>query len=540
MLFKRNLDLINDIYARTYNINELANKYNISERMLRYDVNEINQIFMKYFDKTFIEIKNSNITTLITKEMCNSLILKLPIDVYGLSSVEREYLIILDILLFTNKFKLQEISEAYLVSKGTIRHALKNIHLQFLKYKIYLKVSSSIDKGYKLIAKELDIRKFLINHIREGEIQNENNPFIKKLIQSKIDKFSFIFDINQSKNEILKLLNQNELSINDEAFEIISYYLYLSKNRNYGGFYIDNDSIDNKLFLTNTKEYEYIKTNINAENLCENDVLVITDFFIGLYNFNKNYSFFANWVHIEQLVFNILKKLSKEFNVDFTKDRILINEFLHHIKPAIYRMRNKLKLSESIVGQVIQLYPNIYFSVKKVMEHLKEIVTIELDDDEISFITIMIKRALKRNSKTKRYKNPKVLIVCGFGYSSSKLISENLSENFYVDIVDTIPYNKLQRYENIKDIDLIITTLDFHLQTHDIIKVNAIFTEKDIHNLIEYGLVKRNIKISEKDLIDFIDHNRNCSTKELKLKIRKKFGGYIQEEPEEQNYKKIF
>lgn len=38
------------------------------------------------------------------------------------------------------------------------------------------------------------------------------------------------------------------------------------------------------------------------------------------------------------------------------------------------------------------------------MEHLKEIVTIELDDDEISFITIMIKRALKRNSKTKDIK----------------------------------------------------------------------------------------------------------------------------------------
>lgn len=538
MLFKRNLDLICDIFKKEYTINELAKKYNISDRMLRYDINEINLLFSKYFNIELIEIKNSNINTLISKREYNEYILKLPIDIYTLSTDEREYLMILDILLFYNKFKLQEMSEIYLVSKSTIRQNLKNISDNFEKYKLQLLISSSIDKGYKLVAKEIDIRKFLINHIRSGRNLIRNNLFIRKMIESRIKKFSCVINLLESKKVMLDFLNEYDFNINDEAFEIVSYYFFISKNRNYQGYCVED--VENSKFLINTKEYNYIKSKINNTYLIENDLILLTDFLIGLYNFNKNYSFFADWVLTEQLVFNILKKISDEFNIDFTKDKILVNEFLHHIKPAIYRMKNNLKLSESIVGQVIEEFGDIYFKVKKALIHLGDILNIELDADEIAFITIMIKRSINRNSQRKTSNTPKVLIVCGFGYSSSKLISENLTDKFYVEVVDTIPYNKLQNYEKLKEIDLVITTLDFTLNTHDIIKVNAIFTEEDILKLANYGLVKRSTKISEKELLNFIEKNKDLSKEELKLKIREKFKNYIYEDVDQPKYKKIY
>lgn len=538
MLFKRNLDLICDIFKKEYTINELAKKYNISDRMLRYDIDEINLLFSEYFNIELIEIKNSNINTLISKREYNEYILKLPIDIYTLSTDEREYLMILDILLFYNKFKLQEMSEIYLVSKSTIRQNLKNISDNFEKYKLQLLISSSIDKGYKLVAKEIDIRKFLINHIRSGRNLIRNNLFIRKMIESRIKKFSCVINLSESKKVMLDFLNEYDFNINDEAFEIVSYYLFISKNRNYQGYCVED--VENSKFLINTKEYNYVKSKINNTYLIENDLILLTDFLIGLYNFNKNYSFFANWVLTEQLVFNILKKISDEFNIDFTKDKILVNEFLHHIKPAIYRMKNNLKLSESIVDQVIAELGDIYFKVKKALIHLGDILNIELDADEIAFITIMIKRSINRNSQRKTSNTPKVLIVCGFGYSSSKLISENLTDKFYVEVVDTIPYNKLQNYEKLKEIDLVITTLDFTLNTHDIIKVNAIFTEDDILKLANYGLVKRSTKISEKELLNFIEKNKDLSKEELKLKIREKFKNYIYEDADQPKYKKIY
>lgn len=540
MLTKRSIDLIYDISTEKYTLTELANKHHISDRMLRYDINEINEVFIKYFNDNIIEIKNSNVYLLIDPTTYNKYISQLPIEIYTLTSNEREYLIILDILLFNNKFKIQEICDTYLVSKSTTRQIIKNISYILSKYKLKLCVSSSINKGYTLVANELDIRKFLINHLQDKRQITENNPFMKKLIENKINKFSCATTIKQAKNEILNFLKEYDLNINDEAFMIVSYYLFLAKNRNYQGFHIKNESIDNRTFLYNTKEYNCVKQKINKVYFNENDILVITDFLIGLYNFNKNYSFFANWVLTEQLVFNILKKLSNEFNIDFTKDKILINELLHHIKPAIYRMKNNLKLSESIVDQVIKEYGETYFKVNKALEYLKDILNIELDADEISFITIMIQRSIKRNSKIKVSNYPKILIICGFGYSSSKLIAENLNENFYVNIVDTIPYNKLQNYKNISNIDLIITTIDITLNTHDILKVNTIFNEEDINKLSDYGLVKRNIKIPEKELLEFIENNRNLSKENLKIKIRENFKNYILEEIDENNYKNFY
>ena len=364
MLSKRSIDLISDIFENKYTLTELANKYSISNRMLRYDIDEINDIFITYFNKNIVEIKNSSIYLLIDYKTYNEYILQLPLEIYNINSNEREYLIILDILLFNNKFKLQEMCDTYLLSKSTVRQMIKNISHKFSKYRLQLTTSSSINKGYKLVAKELDIRKFLINHLRDKRQSIENNPFMEKLIENKINKFSSITNLQQSKNEISNLLKEYDFNINDEAFMIVSYYLFIAKNRNHQGFYIENENIDNIIFLSNTKEYTYIQKVIDNTNFNENDILVLTDFLIGLYNFNKNYSFFANWVLTEQLVFNILKRLSNEFNIDFTKDKILINEFSHHIKPAIYRMKNNLKLSESIVDQVIDEYGTTYFKVK--------------------------------------------------------------------------------------------------------------------------------------------------------------------------------
>ena len=65
MLTKRSIDLIYDISTEKYTLTELANKHHISDRMLRYDINEINEVFIKYFNDNIIEIKNSNVYLLI-------------------------------------------------------------------------------------------------------------------------------------------------------------------------------------------------------------------------------------------------------------------------------------------------------------------------------------------------------------------------------------------------------------------------------------------------------------------------------------------
>lgn len=527
MITERWLNLFNEIFDNgKTNILELADILNISDRTLRYDVLNINDIFIKYFSIKVLDIKQGNIIALLTREKVNEYFSKINYKEYTLSSNEREVLISLDILLFKNNFKLKDFISEYDISKTTLRLELRKIELEFEKYDIYLKNNS---KGYYLSKNEFSIRKLIINLIRTAKKENSKNIVFMNLLDEKIKKFSKKIDLDMVKEKLNSFLKKENININDEAYEIILFYIFISYNRNYENELIKNENISNRNFLENTSEYKRVYENFKNAYFTENDCLILTDFYLGLYNFNENYSFFLNWVLVEKFVDNIILSISKEFNLDFNKDRIFRNELIHHIKPAIYRMKNKLKLSEGISIEVKNEYKEIYFKTQKALKYIENILNVLLDDDELAFITIMVKRAIDRIKYDSGADKVKVLIICGLGLSSSKLIAENLTENFDVEIIDLIPYNKLESFDELNKVDLIITTLDFTLNTHEVIKVNPIFKKEDIEILKRYGLNKRSIKISETDLIDFIIQNKNNSRQKISENIRKKYSGYIYE-----------
>lgn len=539
MITKRQLELINEIIGnKKINICDMANLFNITERSLRNDVSNINEIFMTKFNIKLLDIKSNYIISLLTEEKIKYYFFNLSKKEYSLNSLEREILISLDILLFKNTFKLKEFIEEYDISKSTLRNILRKIEKKFIKYDIFLKKNNT---GYYIVGEEFSIRKLIINLIRVSKTTNKKNIILKNLINNRLDKFNISISIFDSKEKLKNFLEKDNLKISDETFNIIYYYIFLSYNRNNFNFIITDNEIKNRNFLENTSEYQRIKSYFYKDKyFLNNDCLILTDFYLGLYKFNENYSFFANWVFIEQFVDKFLLNLSEEFKLDFRNDTILRSELINHIKPAIYRMKNKLELCENISSQVKDEYKDLYYKTEKSLKYIEDILNIELDEDEVSFITIMVKRSIDRIKNIYNYKKIKVLIVCGFGYSTSKLISEQLLENFEIEIKDLIPFNKLSDYGNLHEIDLIVSTLDFTLNTHDVIKVNPILKDNDIEVLKNYGLKKRNTKISEKELIEFILENKNKDTKEISENIRKKYSNYIYKNYRENIEKRIY
>lgn len=518
MLNSRLLEIINIIIDKgDMTLNELSVHLNITERMLRYDINSINELFVYYFNLELIEIRNSYVTLIITKRRCRECIKEIPLKEYNFNSLERSKMIMFDILLFNNQFKLDEISDMYLLSKATIRNDIKNINELLKEYSI--KVSHT-NKGYILSGSELNIRKCIINQINEIK----SNKYIFNFIEKKLNSLSV------KKDDCKKLLKDffklDNLKINDDTFDIILLYIYISKNRNNMGKYLESIDVSNKSFLVNTQEYEKLYSYFIDKDFFEIDVEVLTDFYLGLYNFNDKYSFFLNWINIENLVDRLMEGLSNEFNKELREDDILRKELIHHLKPCLYRINNKLYLGESISKEVKKEYEDVYLKTKTVFECVEDIFNISLEDEEIAYITIMVKRALDRLGDLKENSKIKILIVCGFGYSTSKLIQDALTNNFDVEILDNIPYNQLENYIKIKDVDLIVTTIDFNTKTHDVIKVNPIFKSEDILKLEKYGL-KRNSKILESRLLEFIKKNKNKDQETILNLMREEFKGYI-------------
>ena len=526
MVKKRYFEIINLVINSNdeITVKDISNLYNITERSIRYDIDELNVFFQEKNNKDIIEINNNRLKILYSENEIEDIVENIKEKEYFLSENERVNILSYEIFLSKNEFILQYFTEKYNLSKTTVRYSLKELNKIISEYGLVIDMNNN--RGYKIIGSEINIRKYIINILREyikntKEKKIEYNP-LKKIIE----KFYKKNRIEESKNIINKILDYTGKTISDEAFETLQIFLFISVIRNKNGYEIEED-VENEIFLSKTMEFSKIREILKKiENIKEKDIHYFVDFFLGSYSYNLEYSYFLNWILIESLIDQFIKLLSDKLKVNLTEDKILRKELLNHIKPAIYRMKNKFKLTESILSEVKKQYMELFIKTKLSLKIISDFIDLSFDEDEAAFITVMIQRAIMRNNpSTLLKKDPNILIVCGLGYSSSRFLYENINNRFQVNIIDIIPFNQLENYNYLKKADIIISTLDFKLDGMDVITVNAVMNEKDILKLKNYGLPEKKSKIKLSELLSII--RKVSDETELKKQLMRKFGENI-------------
>ena len=526
MVKKRYFEIINLVINSNdeITVKDISNLYNITERSIRYDIDELNVFFQKKNNKDIIEINNNRLKILYSENEIEDIVENIKEKEYFLSENERVNILSYEIFLSKNEFILQYFTEKYNLSKTTVRCSLKELNKIISEYGLVIDMNNN--RGYKIIGSEINIRKYIINILREyikntKEKKIEYDP-LKKIIQ----KFYKKSRIEESKSTINKILDYTGKTISDEAFETLQLFLFISVIRNKNGHEIEED-VENEIFLSKTMEFSKIREILEKiENIKEKDIHYFVDFFLGSYSYNLEYSYFLNWILIESLIDQFIKLLSDKLKVNLTEDKILRKELLNHIKPAIYRMKNKFKLTESILSEVKKQYMELFIKTKSSLKIISDFIDLSFDEDEAAFITVMIQRAIMRNNpSTLLKKDPNILIVCGLGYSSSRFLYENINNRFQVNIIDIIPFNQLENYNYLKKADIIISTLDFKLDGMDVITVNAVMNEKDILKLKNYGLPEKKSKIKLSELLSII--KKVPDETELKKQLMRNFGENI-------------
>lgn len=526
MVKKRYFEIINLVINSNdeITVKDISNLYNITERSIRYDIDELNVFFQEKNNKDIIEINNNRLKILYSENEIEDIVENIKEKEYFLSENERANILSYEIFLSKNEFILQYFTEKYNLSKTTVRYSLKELNKIISEYGLVIDMNNN--RGYKIIGNEINIRKYMINILREyikntKEKKIEYDP-LKKIIQ----KFYKKSRIEESKSIINKILDYTGKTISDEAFETLQLFLFISVIRNKNGHEIEED-VENEIFLSKTKEFSKIREILEKiENIKEKDIHYFVDFFLGSYSYNLEYSYFLNWILIESLIDQFIKLLSDKLKVNLTEDKILRKELLNHIKPAIYRMKNKFKLTESILSEVKKQYMELFIKTKSSLKIISDFIDLSFDEDEAAFITVMIQRAIMRNNpSTLLKKDPNILIVCGLGYSSSRFLYENINNRFQVNIIDIIPFNQLENYNYLKKADIIISTLDFKLDGMDVITVNAVMNEKDILKLKNYGLPEKKSKIKLSELLSII--KKVPDETELKKQLMRNFGENI-------------
>ena len=498
------------------NLKELSIVTKANERTIRYDIDKINEIFEA---QGVSLIQKQSKGELFHKEI-EEISIFIKSNFKEIFFNEHRQLIILIKVLFQGEICISQLCKEFDLTRTTIKTELTEVKKILKENALELEVSNL---GLKLIGEEGDLRNLQLKLINEYGNTILEKDLERRYIYNFIKEKYLNIDIAEIEKFINYIVKQLNTVITDETYFILSNYILIMVKRIESRNEIKKSN--NIKFYEDTKEYEVLKksislieANFNIE-ISNFELTKLTDYFLGCSNFSLSNLAYKEWLEIEILVKKIVLQFKKLHKVDLSKDETLINGLVNHIKPALHRVKNGLKLQNSISKEVLEKFPTLYKDTEEALVILDELLGIPLNEDEVSFIALHFKTALDR-WKSRREQTKNIILVCGYGYGTSKLLEQQLKQRYNINILDTIPLNQLNNIDFSRKIDLIITTLttieiDIEIP---IVSINTILKEKDIETLDLYNLPKHLDKVSLSVIYDTI--SKHCDINDKKFLVK--------------------
>ena len=405
-----------------------------------------------------------------------------------------------------DKFLLKEVAEKLGTSKSTIRNDLKNLKKILLEYNIKLLQDDKLK--YYFAYSEEDYRYFIAIYLykyvsfdkKYDKIFFDDISYFRKVIYKEI-KEEYMSEIES----VSKRIKKAELDFMDETLNILIILMVVSHKRERKN---SNLNIENSEILEKRQEYLQLKnffsdyTNIN--------LLFFTDYLFRISRDEKDvFVKFKNWLDISIAIIKIVRIFEIESKVDLKNIDVFLDEIFYYIKPLIFRTKRKIKLKNSILKDVKDLYPTIFNFLKKNFYYLEEVINEKVSDEEIAYLVPFFHKALQNNNKL----NKKGILVTTYKENIALFLKEDIEIEFLIDIDKILTLKSFEQIEkDLDDYDYILTTFsvenDFvkEIKHTKIIELNPILTEKDIKKLENAGL-KKNKKIKMTALLKVILEN---------------------------------
>jgi len=434
-----------------------------------------------------------------------------------------ERLNILKMILYFDEsgLKLSDIAGTMEIPKADVKKDLEIMSEELKKDGIKLIYENY--KGYKLtgnkgnlLVKRLEIIEDIIRELKEtGDFFNSGDS---GTWHSEEYFYGYIkYENLEITRDFLELIGKElGLEIDEENYNrIFSYILMLI---NFDELYDNKEELLSRNFLFHTPEYlaverilgKLFKENDRKESPKKAKLLLITDLIMGMNISGLKDDIFYKWINEEAVAEEITDKISDMINLNLRGDKILITGFIDNLKFSIYRIKNDIQIINSVFKDLILNKDKNIEIVKKAVEETEKEFKINFTEYELAAMAYLVRTSIKR---TKRNNIKKVLLICGLGYGSSKILEESLKENYELDIVDVIPYyladDLIPAY---KEVDFILSTIEIHRQFEvsygiPIIKINPVMQKEDFEKLAKYGIEKNKTSVSLKKLISIIENN---------------------------------
>lgn len=192
---------------------------------------------------------------------------------------------------------------------------------------------------------------------------------------------------------------------------------------------------------------------------------------------------------LAQMIRNVIKSVSEQLHVDLNKDFSLFQGLLAHMEPSLYRIKQNMESYNPLREEIKRKYPVLFMAVKNSLE--EEFTDIDqFSDDEIAFIVLHFGSALVMQEE---HLSIKALLICPTGIGTSKMLKSRLKKEVAeIDVIDIKSIKEMSEGANLKEYDLILSTVRLPFIHAEYILVNPLLSEENILTIKNY--LKNNIE----------------------------------------------
>ena len=458
--------------------NQLADRYKVSTKTVYQDIDMINDFLKDNLIETEViktPRKGIKLLSKLENKKIHTKIIKLNGEMKESFSPEyREKELVRKIFVTHEKVDLYEFSEEMFVTDSTIHRLIDKLNSIFVSFDVKLKI-----KRDEIILKgnERNIRKAL-------EI------FIMKFIpndRERLKNLELFFskeDINNCQKSIVKLSEKYRFQFTDEYLYSLLLDCLIFKKRNEA-----NENLTNRLSnLVNDVNHlevyffagELLETILNfpLEKISPYEIEAMA---YNLLAFGFNIQSVDYMKSVNEQVKGLIKKVSNLLSLNLTTDEHLQMMLSTHISKMIIRLRNQNYISNPALEEIKKQYSSLFNVIWLSIRTLSQYYELSIPNEELAFIVIHFQVAIEKIIKPLN-----IVVVCQNGIATSELIMNKLRRIFSSEEkLTTISLRELDFYD-LKNIDLVISTIGLPELNIPVIEVSPIITKEELRMIQQF------------------------------------------------------
>lgn len=464
-------------------IKELTNSFHVTDRTIRTDIQAINLEIAKYECEILLKRKSGYYLMSYNKDKFKELQnqIEKQTNVLTFNSLDDRIKYILQKLLYSQDYViLDDLANEVFVSRNTLQNYIKPIKETLEKYNlIYV---SKPNLGVKVFGNEKDKRECLLNEILCKDTPTYIIGFTKEeqMLFRDIDLFEIQTLVNQ-------LLNKHDIHASDYDRKNLIMHCALMISRVKTENYIPFDV----QFPIQDDIYELIEQLcIQLENKFDIQITSGEKQYIYLHIASNTHMniYSVNTVKLQNQITKLLEVIYEEYNFDLRQDAVLKKDLFNHFSSILSSKNIYMNKKNPLLNTIKTNFP-LPFEIT--LTSTAKVFSEALTEDEIGYISLHIGAAIER-CFTSMYQKKRVVLVCGSGIATTRMLEARLQTffNSKIVIVNKISYAEFMHYD-FANIDFVISTIpiqsdnipveivDFTLKNTDIEKISKRLSHMD-------------------------------------------------------------